>query len=348
MSTSKKSIHRNAQLIAAFCLSLGLISLFNIPIEAQTLPDIPRPQTAGEWGQVYIPVVEQQGALGIGANTDDLDIQGKEGVVLIEQHLLELLEKQTSMPFERIVFEGNSPIKQSLDLSLYQGKALNLVDLNQLAKLVYEASAKVEELNKITFETNADLSTLTIKATPLQIGNVVFEGNGRLRTSALERLMGIPKETKNHQDFLKVGQANRRLRLIQDNPDIALDSSYEPVAGDESRVNLRVKVKESRPVHLSAFWNNLDQSYYGNMLTGVTTTINNLTGNADSLMITPITDNRTHGVYAHYEIPINAYGTRIGVDYANIRANPSGVGFDDFHIKGRYWGVTTSEAVFIV
>lgn len=346
MTFSKSTHHLTIQFIASFYillgLSFGLTSTFNASATAQTLPDIPRPQTAGEWGQVYMPVVEQQGALGIGANTDDLEIKGKEGVLLIEQRLLETLEKQTSIPFESVVFEGNSSIKQSLDLSLYQGKALNLVDLNQLAKLVYEASAKEEELNKITFETNADLSILTIKATLLQIGKVVFEGNGYLRTSALERLMGLPKETEGQHALLKVGQANRRLRLIQDNPDIALDSSFEPVVGDESRVNLRVKVKESRPVHLSAFWNNLDQTYYGNMLTGATTTINNLTGNADSLMITPITDTRTHGVYAHYEIPINAYGTRIGVDYANIRANPTGRGFEEFHIKGRYWGVTTS------
>ena len=347
MSPSKKTIPISPNGASHFLLLLGIISLgfmgsFSQSAEAQTLPDIPRPQTAGEWGQAYIPVVEQQGALGIGANTDEFDIKGKEGVLLIEQSLLEALEKQTSIPFETVVFEGDAHLKQALDLSMYQGKTLNLVDLNQLARLVYEASAKETDLYKISFETNPAINSLIIKAIPLEIGSVLIEGNHRLRTSALERLIGIPRDTDSHQDFLKVGQANRRLRLIQDNPDIALESSYEPVEGDDSRVNLRVKVKESRSVHLSTFWNNLDQTFYGNMLTGATTTFNNLTGNADSLMITPITDTRTHGVYAHYEIPINAHGTRIGVDYANIRANPTGPGFEEFRIRGRYWGVTTS------
>ncbi len=344
MSTVKKTVQPLVALpiMGLFFLAFSLLGLFQTSASAQTLPDISRPQTAGEWGQVYMPVVEQQGTLGIGANTDELEIKGQEGVPLIEQRLLEALEKQGSVLFENVVFEGNSQIQASVDLTQYQHKALNLVDLNQLARLVYEASSKETELNKIIFKTDDTFLTLTITATPLQIEKVIIEGNKHLRTSAVERLMGIPKGTHSHQALLSVGQANRRLRLIQDNPDIGLEASYETTTEDKNHVNLKLKVKETRPIHLAAFTNNLDQSFYGDMLSGITTTINNLTGNADSLMITPIIDNRTRGVYAHYEIPINAYGTRIGVDYATIRANPTKQGFDEFQIKGRYWGVTTS------
>ncbi len=324
--------------VTVFWLLLAGVVIIQ-PSMAQTLPDISRPQTAGEWGQVYMPVVEQQGALGIAPNTDEeLPALQTDGFHVIEQRLLEALELQKTVTFTTVQFEGDALVKQALDLAAYQNTPLTLERLNQLAKQIDETANKSHRLDKISFEVDDTFSVLTVRAVAQQLGKVLIEGNKRLRTSALERQL-LGHNTPN--DLLNIEQLNKRLRMIQDNPDIQLEPVLEPVEGS-NQVNVRVKVTESRPIHLSAFWNNLDQTYYGNMLTGATTVMNNLTGNADTLMVTPITDTRTHGVFAHYEIPINAYGTRFGVDFANIRANPTDKGYEEFHIKGRYWGVTTS------
>ncbi len=324
--------------VASFGMLLSSVVIIP-PCMAQTLPDIPRPQTAGELGQVYMPVVEQQGALGIAPNTDEeLPELKTDGFHVIEQRLLEALEKQKALTFTTVQFEGDALVKQALDLTPYQNTPLTLEQLNKLAKQVDDLASKPHHLERISFEVDDTFTTLTVKAVVQHLGKVLIEGNKHIRTSALERQL-LGHQTP--EDLLNIEQLNKRLRMIQDNPDIQLEPVLEPVEGT-NQVNVRVKVIESRPVHLSAFWNNLDQTYYGNMLTGATTVINNVTGNTDTLMVTPITDTRTHGVYAHYEIPLNAHGTRFGIDFANIRANPTAQGFEEFHIKGRYWGVTTS------
>ncbi|MFM7389250.1 MAG: ShlB/FhaC/HecB family hemolysin secretion/activation protein, partial [Vampirovibrionales bacterium] len=125
------------------------------------------------------------------------------------------------------------------------------------------------------------------------------------------------------------------------NPDVSIQPSvtFNP---ETHSVNVDLAVEEKRPIHLSAYWNNLDQWFYGGQTAGVSLISNNLTGNQDTLIVTAPTENRVHGVYTHYELPINKYGTRLGLDYSWGKANPIGSGWSKYAIRGRWWTLTGS------
>lgn len=333
---------------------MALLLIFSNTAKAQLIPNVPRPQTAGEWAQVYTPVGEILGGDGIQPYTDAIDVKAPSDLVLLDDEILQRLNSAEPYGFHQIkLISEQLPAKaalviQKLDLSAFQDKALTLADYHQLADKITAASVSQSLLCQIkisrdTSSEDAGASVLTVNLLPMKLGKIEVEGNKFLNASAIK-----------HQVAVKSGQPislkviERKVRILQDNPDITgVSVELEPVDLTDT-VNVRLKVEDKAPVHLAAFWNNLDQTYYGGQLNGISYVVNNATGRNDTFMATVLNDPRTHGVYTHYERPLNSHGTRFSMDFSNVRANPVGKGYDPYHMQGRMWNITTTISQVLV
>jgi hemolysin activation/secretion protein len=323
------------------------ISLFGLSLSVALAEEVPHPQTGGEWVQANLPVVEALGEAGVQPYQERVDIKIPDHLVLIGSDILEKLA--TDQPFAydqvRVRVEGepspDNATLQALDFSSFQKKPLLLEEYNQLAKAVSEQKPFKQHLYQMRLVREftpgeTPFSTLWITLKPVKIGQVEVEGNRFFGRTVLKRQLGLkPGQT------LSLGSLERKVRLLQDNPSITAGVELESVDLSDT-VNVRLKVKDDLPVHISGFWNNLDHTFYGDQFVGVSTVLSNTTGNDDTSMATVVTDPRVHGVFTHYEIPLNTHGTRFAVDYSYLRANPVGKDFNPYHLKGRMWNVTTT------
>jgi hemolysin activation/secretion protein len=329
-------------------LYFGLLShLFVSPnalAARTTLPDISRPQTGGEWAQVYTPVGEILGGAGTQPYMDEVKIHRPGAQILIDANLLEKLKQTEMLTFATVTLDDPGHLGLKLpDSDATNAPASNawtLERFNRVAENLVTQSEAQHRVCRISFTSDADhidqKPALIIHVKPLTVQSIKVEGNRYFKASAIQRQLGLKSGS-----LLDTKLIEKRVRLLQDNPDISVETTLEPVELDHAAV-VHIKVDDHLPMHLSGFWSNLDQTFYGNHLSGVSYVLNNATGNGDSVMATAITDPRAHGVYTHYEIPLNSHGTRFGVDYSYLRANPIGDDFSPFKIRGRVWSLTST------
>ncbi len=325
----------NSRFPLFLALSFTAFVIVEPAVFAQELPDVARPQTGGEWAQVYTPVGEVLGGAGIQGFSDPVELKAGQGLVQIEAPILEALNAGNPQQFSSITLralEGDAP--DAGDLSAFEGKALTLENYHELAKVVSDACADERQVCQIRF--SRENEALLIETRPMKMGEISVEGNRYFRASAIQRQLKMPEG-----ETLDPKKLERKVRLLQDNPDISAEIELEPVEMSET-VNVKVKVEDKLPIHVSGFWTNLDQTFYGRNLSGVSTVINNITGNNDTFMATSVIDPRSPGVFLHYEIPLNSHGTRWGIDYSYMRANPVGKDFNWYGVRGRFWGITST------
>lgn len=247
-------------------------------------------------------------------------------------------ELDAGLAFEHITVNalaGDTP--EVSGVKSFENKPLDVETLNELAKLITDACTAQSEVCQIRFsrQQGSD-STLLVETNPMKMGKIIVDGNRFFRAKAIQRQIGL-KEGK----LLNPTVLQKKVQLLQDNPDISTEVELEPVELSDS-VDVHLKVEDKLPVHLSAFWTNLDQTFFGPNLSGVSTVINNVTSNNDTFMATALIDPHTRGAFLHYEIPLNSHGTRWGLDYSYLRANPVGKDFNWYGVRGRIWTLTST------
>lgn len=322
--------------INLFSIATAILMVNGIQMAyAQALPDAPRPQTGGEWGQVGTPVSEMVGTNGVQPFMDALSFDSKLTFTLIDEDIVTRIKANSPYTFSSVAI----PDDLKVDTTEYSGKALTLEDLNKLADEAHSQCLNHGHVCQVVLTKEADTTTaykLVVALKPLKINAVNINGNRYFRKSVIKYLLGVKPQKE-----LNVAKLQKNLRLLQDNPDLSIETSLEPVELTDT-VNVNLKVNEHLPIHVSSFWNNIDQSYYGQQMTGTNVTINNVTGLNDTLSATAITDAKVHGIFTHYEVPINSHGTRFGLDYSFLKATPIGKDYTPYKIRGDIWSISPS------
>lgn len=62
---------------------------------------------------------------------------------------------------------------------------------------------------------------------------------------------------------------------------------------------------------------------------------NNITGNGDNLLFSPIFSRKGWGIVTRYELPVGSYGTRLFTEYTHVSASPTGAGFGSYDYSGQ-------------
>ncbi|MBK8190138.1 MAG: ShlB/FhaC/HecB family hemolysin secretion/activation protein [Vampirovibrionales bacterium] len=320
--------------ISAFLGLLAASVCGNARAMQPNLPDAPRPQTGGEWAQVYTPVDESFSALGPQTFLDPIDIKWEGDSAFIDKPLLDTLKAGQTPSFSTIAASGADARQTEAMQAAAQpfvGKPLSLEDYQALAKAMGQACEQRHRLCKIFFAADGD--ALEAVAKPLMLDKISVNHSRYFRAGAIRYQLGLRPG-----DPVNLAKIEKRLRLIQDNPDIHLQAQLKPGPTPET-VTLDLDADNHLPAHLTGYWNNLDQYYYGTHqgIVGITAGLNNTLGLNDSTLVGVIPGGRASGVFLQYQAPLNAHGTRLMVNFSKMKADPAGEDYEAFRQTGSAW-----------
>jgi hemolysin activation/secretion protein len=180
---------------------------------------------------------------------------------------------------------------------------------------------------------------LRIQIVPVQVNAVNIHDGKYVKARAIRHQLGLKQDKP-----ISPHQLQGRIQRVMDNPDIQLTTKLEPVAFEldddtlkPAIAKMNVTINNTLPYHLAGYWSNIDQFDYGEHTAGVGLISNNLTGMGDTAAIMPVLDKYAHGVVMHYEVPINAHGTRLKLDSSIIGTQPKTSDFVPYQFRGKGW-----------
>ena len=204
----------------------------------------------------------------------------------------------------------------------------------ELLTLASELQAKALELGRklaIGFD-KVDTADggfgVVIHVAPLVVKTVAIENGQYFKARSIQHRLAV-KEGK-PLDLDKLANSIRRLK---DNPDLDIETTLEPVDFTND-VAVRIKINDQRPYHLGLNMANVGLNQFGDTLYGAALVHNNVLGFGDTLSVAPVLSRKGFGLYTHYELPINKYGTVLSFDHAYNRVEPIGAGFSGYNYKG--------------
>jgi hemolysin activation/secretion protein len=193
--------------------------------------------------------------------------------------------------YNSVLQRDNEVLQETKTLTLHEIKTLAQEKINALkASTGYLCDATVTLKDQ----------KLVIVLTPLMVQSVEVQSNDWQNRVLTHLTKGIALN-----EPLDLKDVEKKLRLIQVNPDLAFSTELE-VLPYTHQVKIKLITSDHKaPVHVVASGNNLDQIIFGRYFGGLTAITNNLTGHGDSLMVAGVRGHRSTGVFTRYEYPIN-------------------------------------------
>ena len=247
---------------------------------------------------------------------------------------------------QKIVVEGVTKLSEEEVRAItapYEGKETTLQELqeNVSDKLteLYEKKGYITSLVFIPPQKIED-GVLTVKADEGVVSEILLENTRWFKRRAI-----MPRLSVEEGEVFLAKPLLKSLRRLNENPDLVLQATLK--AGEkpgETKVVLSPK-KETFPVHVTPFYDNLGRFPIGRQRLGATISDNNALGFGDTLYTSPFFTTRSFGIINGYELPLGSHGTKVGMSYAHTNFDFNRAGFD---FKGRsniYYPYVAQELV---
>lgn len=227
---------------------------------------------------------------------------------------------------------GNESIRSEVFQPLiekYVGKEVYLADLRELSsdiKKEYRERGYIAAYVYIPPQSITD-GIVEMAVIEGRIGKIEVTGNKWFSDRVLKRFLRMAPGEILFYDHLR-----RALSFLNKHRDVMVKAVLKP--GTESKTtDLELEAKDKFPVHLGADVNNLGTQNTGRTRVGFSLTDTNLLGQMDQLSSRFQIGSRSWAVGADYNIPVNSYGTLLGISYTRSSVDLGGP-FKDLDIKG--------------
>ncbi len=232
-----------------------------------------------------------------------------------QEDLQKNLEKDKSIYVQQIRLEGNTLIpKYRVDLvtKKYTARELKFDDLLELNK---ELTALYRDQGYITSRVylppqKVELGILRMEALEGELRPIALEEGTFFKSRAI-----LPRLRIDDFEKLNVKRIKNDLARLNENPDLGLSAVLSP-GKDPGQTELRLKVDDRVPFHITPFFDNLGRDVIGKERLGVSIAANNLLGFGDRNTTTLSWTDSSFGVSNNYDFPIGPFGTRLGFSYA--------------------------------
>lgn len=160
-----------------------------------------------------------------------------------------------------------------------------------------------------------------------KMGDVKVEGNKWFSADLIKKYFHSKKN-----EILNIFKLSRDLMRLNQNPDLEIKSVLTP--GKETGYSdVTLKVKEKFPYHAGSSYDNQGTRLTGKPRTAISGRATNLSGNNDSLFFNTIISAMSQGNFASYLLPIDTFGTKIGMDFV-VFTNKLGREYKGYGITG--------------
>lgn len=212
----------------------------------------------------------------------------------------------------------------------YEGRELGLKDL-------YQAVAEINELyqKKNYIAAKAVLPPQKIEDGVVKIqlvegrfGEILVEGNKYTKSSYI-----IDRISLHSGDLVKLDQLQKDIFYFNNTNDVGMRAELRP--GKEfGTTDCILRLKEPEEWQVTMFSDNAGRSESGLYRIGMVFANNSLFGNRESLIINPIWTKGTLAGSVSYTVPVNNFGTRLGVSYSKNQVDIISGPYETMDIQG--------------
>ena len=202
----------------------------------------------------------------------------------------------------------------------YIGKEVHLADLREIASEVkrhYRDQGYIAAYVYIPPQTIAG-GVVEIAVIEGKLGLIEVTGNKWFSASIIRKFLRFSAGQVLFYDNLR-----NALSFINKYRDIKVSAILKPGKAPKT-TDLELKVKDSFPFHLGADVNNLGTQNTGKTRVGFSLSDTNLFGQMDQLTSRYQLGSHTWSIGADYNIPVNSYGTRVGISYTRSSVQLAG------------------------
>ncbi|MEN6567074.1 MAG: ShlB/FhaC/HecB family hemolysin secretion/activation protein [Veillonellales bacterium] len=194
----------------------------------------------------------------------------------------------------------------------YEGQELELKDL-------YQAVAALNELYKTKSYITAkailppqkiENGVVKIQLVEGHFGKFLFEGNQHTKSSYIKDRISL-----HNGDLVKLDQLQKDIFYFNNTNDIVMRAELRP-GKEVGTTDCILRLQEPEEWQTTLFTDNGGRSESGLYRTGMVIVNNSLFGNRESLVINPTWTRGTTGGSISYTIPVDSFGTRMGVSYS--------------------------------
>ena len=194
----------------------------------------------------------------------------------------------------------------------YIDKEVTFEDLQAIVEKIKEKYKKKGYLTTVVYIPEQDIvdGKVEIRISEGKAGDTKVEGNKWFSTNLLEKSIHIKKN-----ELLNIFTLQRDLIRLNQNPDLqvktVISAGKEPGTSD-----ITLKVKERFPYHIGVKFDNQGTRLTGKERISFSLRSTNMAGLGDSLFLNGLITSLTSGAFASYQLPVDTYGTKLGIDLA--------------------------------
>ena len=240
--------------------------------------------------------------------------------------------EKLSFVLEGVNVSGATLYKPEDFLPIYRAYLGKKITFREIQAIVDKIKAKYKDKGYLT--TTVFLPEQEIKDGIIQIrviegkmGALKIEGNKWFSSGRIKKYFHSRKDK-----ILNIKKLQKDLLRLNQNPDLEVKTVI--MAGQEPETSdVVLKVTEEFPYHVGTGFDNQGSRLAGKYRTSFSLRSSNALGLFDSLSLNTILSSRSFGESVSYLLPINSYGTKIGLDATHFKMK-LGKEFKSFDITG--------------
>lgn len=215
--------------------------------------------------------------------------------------------------------------------SLVEKKDITIEDINNLIKIINNQYLKKGIITARAYITEEKFEgVLKIELMEAHIGKLTVDGNKYNKTWYLRSQIGNKdgklfnlQELKNDLNTFNINARGIKMRA-----ELKPGEKY-------GTTDVILKTEETFPYHLSASFDNFGRDTTGEHRGGLVASTDSLIGFQDRLSIAANVARSSLNPYIDYNVPVNRYGTRVGVSYMYGKSEVTSGEYQDFDLDSR-------------
>lgn len=203
--------------------------------------------------------------------------------------------------------EDFKPIYQS-----YLGQQVTFKDLREITTKIKTKYKEKGHLTTSAFIPEQEIKdgVVIIKIIEGKVGVVLIEGNKWFSSGLLRKYFHSKKN-----EVLNIRILQRDLLRLNLNPDLEVKTIIAAGVAPETS-DITLKVKDKLPAHAGFSVDNQGTRLTGKFRGSTSLRSSNLSGRLDPFYVSMLTSKSSSGQYLSYSLPIDTYGTKLGIDIA--------------------------------
>ncbi|MDD5680211.1 MAG: ShlB/FhaC/HecB family hemolysin secretion/activation protein [Candidatus Omnitrophica bacterium] len=223
-----------------------------------------------------------------------------------------------SFILKEIRITGTTIFKPEDFRPIYEPYLNKTVSFKDLEVIMENIKAKYKEKGYLTTtayipEQEVKDGKIEIRVLEGRLGEVKVEENKWFAAAVVKRYIHAKKGAP-----LNILKLQKDLLRLNQNPDLEIKAILSK--GQEvGTSDIIVKVADKFPYHVGASVDNLGTRLVGRYRTSISFRSTNLTGGNDSIFVNTLMSRSSAGDFVSYKMPLDTYGTDIGIDYTYFR-----------------------------